>query len=154
MNQVDLYCEIARERYLSQEWLNREFQTRVGFMISFGGAMIGAGAVILKSSPSDLSFPIFLALVAAYLSTIGWTLPVLWPRRWQPGPKISEVADRLDAYKDEVFTKLVGDVYGRCVENNRGILDSKSTNVQIGTVSLVLETAALATLSIVTYLPL
>ena len=44
-SQVDLYCQIGRERLLIQDSQNREFATKAINYLAFGSGMIGIGAV-------------------------------------------------------------------------------------------------------------
>ena len=51
-SQVDLYCQIGRERLLSQEWQNREFATKAINYLAFGSGMIAA-ILLQQRVPAD-----------------------------------------------------------------------------------------------------
>ena len=57
-SQVDLYCQIGRERLLSQEWQYREFATKAINYLTFGSGMIGIGAAVL--AVLRLSQPVYI----------------------------------------------------------------------------------------------
>ena len=155
MQQTDLYYQVALEKYQSQEWLNREFATKAGTMLGFGGAIVGAGAVILSipTTTNQLSFWIFAALIVAFVFMVLASMPVLRPRDdWQHGPKMHQLADALDDdYNDGAITRSVGEAYCESVEHNRGILDCKGKCLQYVTKLLTLEALILGLLAGVSY---
>ena len=157
MRQTDVYYQVALEKYQSQEWLNREFATKVGTMIGFGGAMVGAGAVILNI-PSTTGYPpvgIFATIVVVFVLMVAASVPILRPRDdWNHGPKTQQLADALDGdYEDEAITRSVGDVYSQSVEHNRRILDCKGKCLQWVTSLLAIEAVILGALALVSYWP-
>ena len=48
MDKDDLYYQVARDRYMSQETQLHEFQRRAIQVISFGGLLLGLGMVYLR----------------------------------------------------------------------------------------------------------
>ena len=50
VSQVDLYCQIGRERLLSQKRQNSEFATKAINYLAFGSGMISVGAIVLRLS--------------------------------------------------------------------------------------------------------
>ena len=79
MDQIDLYCEVTREKFLNQESTNREFGARASTLLGFGAAMIGAGVITLnlsgiKLGPGVPAFWVFIGLIVAFLSTATFSL--------------------------------------------------------------------------------
>ena len=124
MNRVDLYCQITREKYLSQEWLNRELGTKAGAMLSIGAAVVGAGTVIFTLSKATYEAPfwVFLGLIFAFIVVAALSIFILSPRSWRNGPQVSDLASRLDSPEEHDLTKLVGDVYADSVDHNKNVL--------------------------------
>ena len=152
MDKSDIFYQVARENYLSQEWLNREFGTKGGTMVGFGGGLLAAGAVILSFSGGLLAFAAFLVLVLTFVSAVVCSLNVIWLSDWRPGPKVTGANELLDAWDDQAFTREVGTEYSKSVEFNRPVLSRKAEYLNAGAVSLGLEAGALAVLGIVSYL--
>ena len=156
MDQIDLYCEVTREKFLNQESTNREFGARAGTMLGFGAAMIAAGVITLnlsgiKLGPGVPAFWAFIALIVAFLSTATFSLLVLWPRSWGHGPTVSSLAKALGYYEDRDFTKLVGDAYKQSVDNNWCLLDRKAIFLGYGVASLAIEAGAVAAVGILRF---
>ena len=156
MDQIDLYCEVTREKFLSQESLNREFGAKAGTILGFGAAVIGAGVITLNLSGINLgpgvpAFWAFIALIVAFLSTATFSLLILWPRSWVHGPTVSSLAKALGHYEDRHLTKLVGDQYKQSVDNNWCLLDSKARFLVCGVASLAIETCAVAVVGILQF---
>ena len=149
MDQIDLYCEVTREKFLNQETLNREFGTKASTMLGFGAALVGVGGIILNPSGTKLglgvpAFWAFGALIVFFLLTATFSLKILWPRSWGRGPTVADLASRIDAYEDCKFTKLMGDAYNKSVTDNWPVLDRKAFFLQCGVASLAVEAFAVA----------
>ena len=123
MDQTDLYCQVTREKFSSQESLNREFGTKASSMLAFGAALLGAGAITLNFSDSKLTLsdpPVqaFIALIGTFLWTAASSLFVLLTWRWGNGPTVSSLAKALNHHQDREYAKLVGDEYMKSVNAN------------------------------------
>ena len=155
MNKTDLYCDVLRGRHLSQEWLNREFGARVGSMLGFGVALVGAGAIVLNTSQVSGIAPvvIFAVLFGGFALTAVSSVPILGPRDWRYGPKTSDLTDLLGEYEDHEVTRVTGDIYGRAVEQNQKVLRHKAKALWTGIAGLMVETIALAVLAGLAYWP-
>ena len=156
MDQIDLYCEVTREKFLSQESLNREFGAKAGTILGFGAAVIGAGVITLnlsgiKLGPGVPAFWAFIALILAFLSTAIFSLLILRPRSWEHGPTVSSLAKALGYYEDRDLTKMVGDQYKQSVDNNWCLLDRKAIFLEYGVASLAIETLAVAVVGILQF---
>ena len=151
MTKSDLFYQVARENYASQEWLNREFGTKGGTMIGFAGAILAAGAIILNFSATLPSFIVFLLLAIAFVVAIASSLQVIWLSDWRPGPKVKDAVAIFDNFTDHEFTIEVGTEYSKSVEFNREVLNRKAKYLNRGAVSLGVEAVALAILGIVSY---
>ena len=153
MDRIDLYCQIAREKYLSQEWLNRELGTKAGAILSIGVAVLGAGTVIftLSEAPHEALFWVFLGLICIFLVVAALSVYILSPRNWYNGPNVTDLASRLDSPEEHDLTKLVGDVYADSVKHNKTVLDAKGTVLQWGAISLAAESTLLAILGALSY---
>ena len=151
MNKYDLYYQVTLEKLHNQEALHTEFGTKASNMLTFGAALIGVGAVVLRFSESDPTpsatlSSAFVLLMLAFLSTAGWSLYSLWPRNWEHSPKAGRFAEHLASYDDNVLTEWVGDEYGRSVESNRSVLEKKANALRWGMVSLAGEALMVAVL--------
>ncbi len=151
MDQTDLYCQVTREKFLSQESLHREFGAKASNMLGFGTALIGVGAIILNLSGTefnlgDRSLLTFFALIFTFLLTAIFSLIVLLGRTWGNGPTVESLASALNCDQDRDYAKLVGDGYKKSVNDNWRVLDSKACALKCGVVSLVLESIAVAVL--------
>ena len=153
MDRVDLYCQITREKYLSQEWLNREFGTKAGAILSIGAAVVGAGTVIftLSEATQEAPFWVFLGLICTFLVVATLSVYILSPRQWYNGPNVTDLASRLDSPEEHDLTKLVGDVYADSVKRNKSVLDAKGVALQWGAISLAVESTLLASLGALSY---
>ena len=154
MDRVELYYQITREKYLSQEWLNRELGTKAGAILSIGAAVVGVGTVIftLSEATQEAPFWVFLGLIFTFLVVAILSGYILWPRTWHNGPNVTDLASRLDSPEEHDLTKLVGDVYASSVEHNKSVLNAKETALQWGAISLAVESTLLATLGVAHYL--
>ena len=153
MNQTDLYCDVLRGRYHSQESLNRDVGAKAAGVLSVGIALVGAGAIILKISNADDLAPLmaFLVLLGTFALTALSSLLTLYPRDWRYGPKTADLVDMLGAYQDHEITRVTGDIYGKAIAYNQKVLASKAIALQAGTISLALTVGALAALAILSY---
>ena len=153
MDRVDLYYQITREKYLSQEWLNRELGTKAGAILSIGAAVMGAGTVIftLSEAPHEALFWVFLGLICTFLVVATLSIYILSPQKWYNGPNVTDLVSRLDSPEEYDLTKLVGDVYADSVEHNKCVLNAKGTVLQWGAISLAVESTLLATLGALSY---
>ena len=151
MDKYDLFYQVARDNYASQEWLNREFGTKGGTMVGFGGALVAAGAIILSFSGTLLSFMVFLALVVAFLAAVIFSLNVIWLHDWRPGPKVTNAVPILGDFEHDAFTIEVGTEYSKSVDYNRSVLERKAEYLNLGALSLGVEAVGLALLGVVSY---
>ena len=142
-SQVDLYCEIGRERLLSQEWQNREFATKAINYLAFGSGMIGIGAVVLRLSQPEsamLALWVFIALAVLFVPAAAALIYTLIPFKWRHGPDLGSMSQDLD---NERFTEKVADAYAKAIKENWHILDPKALMLTLGAIFLLLEVAAL-----------
>ena len=153
MDKYDLYCQVTRDRYLSQELLNREFSTKIGTVISFGGAMVGAGAVIQAFAGNIVSFVAFVAVVIAFLVAVGHSVPILLTRNWRAGPRVADAAEMLEEHDHDNYTKEIANLYGQSVEANRSLLDGKAEASDVAVLSLAAEALFLGIVGVASYFP-
>ena len=150
MDKVDLYCQVTREKLLTQDSQNREFGAKASSMLGFGAAMIGFGAIILNLSGDDGAggwiLLIFIMLILAFLVTACCGLFVLWTRDWGNGPTVKSLAKTLDSDADSEYARAVGDAYGKSVDDNWCVLDRKATALRWGVAALALESLMVAIL--------
>ena len=147
-SQVDLYCEIGRERLLSQEWQNREFATKAINYLAFGSGMVGIGAVVLRLSQPEsatLALWAFVALAVLFAPAVMAGIYTLIPSKWRYGPDLRYMPQVLD---NERFTEEVADAYAEAIEKNWHVLDPKALMLTLGAIFLLLEAAALTSLVI------
>ena len=145
-SQVDLYCQIGRERLMSQEWQNREFTTKALNYLAFGSGMIGIGAVVLRLSQPEAAMQAlwaFIALAVLFAPAAVAGIYTLIPFEWRHGPDLGSMSQNLD---NERFTEGVADAYAEAIEENWHILDPKARMLTLGAISLLLEAATLASL--------
>ena len=145
-SQVDLYCQIGRERLLSQDWQNREFATKAINYLAFGSGMIGIGAIVLRLSQPEsamLALWAFTALAVLFVPAAVAGIYTLIPFKWHHGPDLASMSQVLD---DERFTEGVADAYAEAIEENWHILDPKARLLTLGAIFLILEAAALTSL--------
>ena len=141
--QVDLYCQIGRERLLIQDSQNREFATKAINYLAFGSGMIGIGAVVLRLSQSESAMLapwafIVLAVLFAPVAVAG--ICTLIPAKWSYGPDLGYMSQALD---NKWFTEGVADAYAEAIEKNWHILDPKALMLTLGAIFLLLEAVAL-----------
>ena len=153
MNKYDLYYQVTLEKLQNQEALHTEFGTKASNILTFGAALIGVGAVVLRFSESDPTpsatlFSAFILLMLAFLSTAFWSLYSLWPRYWEHSPEAGKFAGHLGSYDDNVLTEWVGDEYRRSVESNLSVLGKKANALKWGMVSLAGEAVMVAFLGL------
>ena len=142
-SQVDLYCQIGRERLLSQEWQNREFATKAINYLAFGSGMIGIGAVVLRLSQPEsamLALWAFIVLAVLFAPAAAAGIYTLIPSEWRYGPDLGSMSQDLD---NERFTEGVADAYAKAIKENWRILDLKARMLALGAISLLLEAVAL-----------
>ena len=143
---VDLYCQIGRERLMSQDWQNREFATKAINYLAFGSGMIGIGAIVLRLSQPEsamLALWAFIALTVLFAPVAVAGIYTLIPFKWRHGPDLGSMSKALD---NEQFTEGVADAYAEAIEANWHILDPKALMLTLGAISLLLEVAALTSL--------
>ena len=153
MNDSDLYLDVARSRLISQESLNRELNTTSGILLGIGTTILGLSAVILTFSTTGI-VPIMLfssTLLVSFVVNVISSSYLLLGRKWSYGPKVGEVADRVDAYDEGQLLKQVADMYAISTDKNGKILDRKAKYLKIGVFSLVAEGLSLAFLGITSY---
>ena len=168
MNQDDLYCEVLRGRHLSQETLNTEFGTKASSMLSFGAALVGAGAIILNISKRNeaaslwafnetaLLFWAFIALLVTFALVVISSLLTLYLRDWSYGPKTCDLTNMLDSsenHEDHKIARVTGDIFGKAIEYNQKVLQRKGSALRFATACLALESGTLAALAILSYWP-
>ena len=145
-SQVDLYCQIGRERLLSQEWQNREFATKAINYLAFGSGMIGVGALVLRLSQPEsamLALWAFIALAVLFAPAAVAGIYTLIPFKWRHGPDLGYMPQVLD---NKRFTEGVADAYAEAIEANWHILDPKARMLTLGAIFLLLEATALTSL--------
>ena len=145
-SQVDLYCQIGRERLLSQEWQNREFATKAINYLAFGSGMIGVGALVLRLSQPEsamLALWAFIALAVLFVPASVAGIYTLIPFKWRHGPDLGSMLQVLD---NKRFTEGVADAYAEAIEENWHILDPKARMLTLGAIFLLLEATALTSL--------
>ena len=143
---VDLYCQIGRERLMSQDWQNREFATKAINYLAFGSGMIGIGAIVLRLSQPEsamLALWAFIALAVLFAPVAVAGIYTLIPFKWRHGPDLGYMSEVLD---NERFTEGVADAYAKAIEENWHILDPKARMLTLGAISLLLQVAALTSL--------
>ena len=143
---VELYCQIGRERLMSQDWQNREFATKAINYLAFGSGMIGIGAIVLRLSQPEsamLALWAFIALAVLFAPVAVAGIYTLIPFKWRHGPDLGYMSEALD---NERFTEGVADAYAEAIEENWHILDPKARMLILGAISLLLEVAALTSL--------
>ena len=143
VSQVDLYCQIGRERLLSQERQNSEFATKAINYLAFGSGMISVGAIVLRLSQPEsamLALWAFIALAVLFAPTAVAGIYTLIPFKWRHGPDLGCMSQVLD---NEQFTEGVADAYAEAIEKNWHILDPKALMLTLGAIFLLLEAAAL-----------
>ena len=116
MNEVDLYCDVLRARLLSQEGLIRDYGTKAGVILGVGAAMMGAGAVILKFSNTDLFLLngiAFLVMVSAFVLTAIHGTRVVGTQDWHTSPGMATLGPNLGSHEEGKFTsRTSGDPFG------------------------------------------
>ena len=145
-SQVDLYCQIGRERLLIQDSQNREFATKAINYLAFGSGMIGIGAVVLRLSQPEsamLALRAFIVLAVLFAPVAVAAICTLIPAKWRYGPDLGYMSQALD---NERFTEGVADAYAEAIEKNWHILDPKALMLTLGAIFLLLEAVALTSL--------
>ena len=152
MNEVDLYCDVLRARLLSQEGLIRDYGTKAGVILGVGAAMMGAGAVILKFSNTDLFLlngAAFLVMVGAFVLTAIHSTRVVGTQDWHTSPGMAKLGPNLGSHEEGKFTRLIGDAFGEAVDCNERVLRRKARILKCAIWSLVAEVIALVFLALV-----
>ena len=114
-SQVDLYCQIGRERLLSQDSQNREFATKAINYLAFGSGMIGIGAVVLRLSQPEsamLALQAFIVLAVLFAPVAVAGIYTLIPFKWRYGPALGYMSQVLG---NERFTEGVADAYAEAI---------------------------------------
>ena len=148
-SQVDLYCQIGRERLLSQDSQNREFATKAINYLAFGSGMIGIGAVVLRLSQPEsamLALQAFIVLAVLFALVAVAGIYTLIPFKWRYGPDLGYMSQVLG---NERFTEGVADAYSEAIEKNWNILDTKALMLTLGAIFLLLEVTALTSLVVI-----
>ena len=151
MKDIELYCDVVRAKLISQEGLNRDYGTKVSFMLGVGSAMLGVGAAILRFSNVDhlLLYIVFGIMALAYVAHVVINMLIIKPRDWQTAPEPEQLASKLGVYKESDFIKAVGNVFGAATTHNQLLLDKKAGLLSWSIVFLTLEVVALAVLACV-----
>ena len=123
MDQSELYYQIARAKYQSQEGLNREFLTRASAIMTFGGALVAAAALVLNLgglSQGNTVLGIFAALLACFVGVASCCVCILKPWWWSYGPQLPELQGHVlsTQFSDEQMAEWAGDVFQQSVEDN------------------------------------
>ena len=150
MNEVDLYCDVLRARLLSQEGLIRDYGIKAGVILGVGAAMMGAGAVILKFSNTDLFLlngVAFLVMVGAFVLTAIHGTRVVGTQDWHTSPGMATLGPNLGSHEEGKFTRLIGDAFGEAVDCNERVLRKKAGILKCAIWSLVAEVIALVFLA-------
>lgn len=157
MDQSELYYQIARAKYQSQEGLNREFLTRASAIMTFGGALVAAAALVLNLgglSQGNTVLGIFAALLACFVGVASCCVCILKPWWWSYGPQLPELQGHVlsTQFSDEQMAEWAGDVFQQSVEDNTRSLKWKAYGLIAAIVCLLAEAGLLAGLSLVIYL--
>ena len=133
MDKEDLYYQIARDRYMSQETQLHEFQRRAIQVISFGGLLLGLGMVYLRVEVAngEVSLSIvepvvivFLVMVAPFAYAAFGCMGLVRPKCWRHNPRPKRLGEILEDENSKDLTRWAGDEYTRSVNENQDYLDS------------------------------
>ena len=98
MDQRELYYQVAKDSHLSQEGLNRDYYIRAGTVLTFGGALVGAGALVLNlGAASECYWDIaaFGLLLVMFTGVVVAACRILIPYDWLAGPELSDIQEFL-----------------------------------------------------------
>ena len=154
MNQSELYCQIARARYQSQEGLNREFLTRASAIMTFGGALVGVAALVLnlgEATHGTTVIGMFAALLACFGGVALLCIWILKRWDWLNGPNLPALQGLVQGrqHTDEQMSEWVADVFEKAVKDNCLGLDCKARILMGAIVCLLAEAALLAGLALI-----
>lgn len=149
MDKYELYNQVARDTFQYQDSLHKDFGSKAINLVGFSGALIAAGALMLRLSGSSISpaapaFWTFVLLGIFFLLTALFGMLTIWPRSWRNNPTLSELAAYLPKYPDQGLIDWVGDEYSRSVEDNRCRLNQMARTLQVTMLFLTLQVCTLA----------
>ena len=154
MSQIDVYYEAAQARLASQDQFNNEISRKVAGIVALGGALVGAGAILLNSvdpkSNSDDPLIAFICLAVFFLGVCIAGVVAMFLRTWYPGPKLSDIESILDR-DEQVVRKWVATTCRVAVERNLKTLDHRATAVNACILGAILQVACLIAMAIVVY---
>ena len=152
MDKYDLYNQIARDWFQYQDSLHKDFGAKAINLIAFSGALLAAGAVMLRFSgesinPSTQAFWPFVSLGILFLLTTAGGTSMVWPCGWRHNPTLSDLAGHLHNYQDQNLIEWVGDEYNRSVTKNQSRLKLMAITLRLTLGFLTLQACALAALA-------
>ena len=149
MQKEELYCQVARERLLSQDAQNSEFSSKAGTQVAFSSGLIGLAALTLvvphQAMPAS-AMAASVAMIVFFVSTVLTSLYVIWPRKWMPGPKFARLLEHLEEQPDREFERWTGEAYALAVDRNSAILMQKAWALTASTACLGVQACALVAL--------
>ncbi len=157
ISQRELYYQEARDALNRQSELISAYVSRASTLLAFGGALVGAGTLVLNLSEGSVSYlniGLFSWLFCMFASVVVSCLLVILPRAWVSGPATEDIREFLeeDVYDDEGMLKWTSDRYQESIASNDERVRNRSTWLKIGVWGLVAESTALASLALVVYL--
>ena len=150
MNDVELYCDVARAKLKSQEELNRDYGARVNVMLGVGAGMLAVGAAILRSSDVShiLLYLVFGVLASAFALHVYLDVLIINPRNWRTAPKLDELASSLGEYSSEKYMKGVADAFRAATTCNEALLNRRAGLIRWSLVFFFAEAVAIGVLAI------
>ena len=150
LDKVDLYFQVARDRYQSQEASLQQFDLKATATMSVGGVLLGAGVVYVRFLVGDNpdTFPIaavalLFTVVTCFVMLSALCILGTWLRAWRHNPTPSHMATILDQHTDDQMIRWVGDEYSSSVESNRVRLQSTANYLRLAMAFLIVEALAL-----------
>lgn len=123
-----IYLEACRNEYLSQESQNREFQTKVLGLLTFGMALLAGGFLIGEPSVSSLfEVAVVCGIGVAFIGLVFYSVMVLLPRDWQRPFDVRSVKKHANKDHQPWMVEWMADSYTEAVRKNWPILDCKAT---------------------------
>ena len=154
MSQVEIYYNEAQTRLASQNQLNADLNSKTLGIVAFCGALVGAGAILLNVLDDTSGETVLVAFILSVIVFGGVAacggIGVMYPRKWYPGPKLSDI-ERILGRDEQEVRKWVAEVYQVAVERNSKTLETRARAINLCVGCAIAQVACLATMAIAAY---
>ena len=159
MSKNEIYYQASRDTIQYQDEVHQDFSSRATNLIGYGVAMLAATAIALNLPEEEISWnwEMYVSLgglaggFGLLILCCGF---VLWPGRWERGPRVDSLGNLVGDTNYDVDKVLwfIADSFRKSFVHNEKVLKRKARAIGLAVMALALESMGVIAVGVLLFL--